>query len=442
MRATSQLQGHREIARLAAPIMLANLSVPLLGVVDTAILGHLASPVYLGAVAIGSQLLSILFWAFGFLRMGTTSLAGRLYGAEEYDELGILLARSIVMALALALGILLLQGIAIPTGLGWIANGGEIEELANEYARIRIWSAPATLINYCIIGWFIGLQNTRLPMIIMIATNVLNILLDYLLVIVLEMNSVGAAWASLVAEYAGLGLALLLLRGEIAGLQWNPDFALIKAAIARLQEYRELLAVNRDLFFRTLALMFTLAFVTAQGARMGENILAGNAILISLLYVTAFGLDGIAHATEALTGKAWGANDQATFRRICRQSTQVAVSLAAISSLALFALKSLIITGFTSITEIREIASIYYPWVAFLPVIGVWAYQFDGIFIGIGMTREMLYSMIFSTFVVFLPAWWLTGEMGNNGLWLALWCWLISRGFTQYLFLRPRLRET
>lgn len=421
--------------------MLANLSVPLLGVVDTAILGHLESPKFLGAVAVGSQLLSILFWAFGFLRMGTTSLAGRLFGAGEYDELGILLARSVVLALALALGLLLLQAIVIPIGLGWIANGGEVEELASEYARIRIWSAPATLLNYCIIGWFIGLQNTRLPMIIMISTNGLNIALDYLLIIVLGMASAGAAWATLAAEYAGLALALFLLRNEVGHLHWNPDFTVIRKAILRLTDYRPLLAVNRDLFVRTLALMFTITFVTAQGARMGENTLAGNAILISLLHISSFGLDGIAHATEALTGKAWGASDRAGFHRVCLQSTQVAVGLAVLGSLLLFILKPAILAGFTDIVLVRDIASAHYLWIAMLPVIGVWAYQFDGIFIGIGMTREMLYSMIFSTFLIFLPTWWLTRELGNHGLWLALWCWLASRGITQYFLLRPGLRN-
>ena len=414
----------------------------MLGVVDTAILGHLASPVYLGAVAVGAQLLSILFWAFGFLRMGTTSLTGRLFGAEDFDELGILLARSILMALALALGLISLQGFAIPLGLGWIANGGEVEKLASEYARIRIWSAPATLVNYCFIGWLIGLQNTRIPMIIMIATNVLNIALDYLLIIVLDMNSAGAAWASIASEYTGLILAITLVRLEIRKLHWTPEIPAILAAVAKLKGYRPLLEVNRDLFFRTLALMFAIAFVTAQGARMGENILAANAILISLLHVAAFGLDGIAHATEAMTGKAWGANDMAAFRRIVRQSTQVAVSLAALSSVALFLLDTPIIAGFTSLAEVRTTTAMYYPWLALLPVVGVLAYQFDGIFIGIGMTREMLYTMLIATFIVFLPTWWLTRELGNHGLWLALWCWLASRGITQYLFLRPRLLES
>jgi MATE family multidrug resistance protein len=292
----------RDVWRIAAPMILSNISVPMLGMVDTGVVGHLESAVYLGAVAIGGTIFSFLYTGVNFLRMGTTGIAAQRYGADDFDGLRISLGQALVVAQIIAVAVILLQWPVGQVAMKLLGAEGALREHALEYFSIRIWSAPGTLANFVMIGWFLGLQNARVPLIIFLTINLTNIALDLLFVLVLGMKVDGVALASVFAEYTGLAVALYFAARELRkhSGHWPMD------KFVNLRAYAAFFSVNANLFVRTMALMFTIAFVTAQGTRMGGLILAANAILMQLQNLTAFGLDGLAHAAEALVGKAVG----------------------------------------------------------------------------------------------------------------------------------------
>lgn len=424
MKILSKNYYHQETWRLAWPMILTNISVPLLGVVDTAILGHLNSPLYLGAVAVGTSIITFIFWAFGFLRMGTTSLVARACGRGDATGSATLLLQSSVLALLLALLLLLTQGLFIPLALNLMEASNAVATLAESYCQIRIYSAPATLMTFALIGWFIGQQNTRAPLIIVISQNILNIVLDFIFIVGLEMNSNGAAIATVVSEYGGFILAL--------GLAWasiKPEIGFISSRqLYRYQHYIELLNINRHLFIRTASLLFTFAFFTAQGARQGDTTLAANALLFQLLLLISYGLDGFAHAAEAMVGKAIGAKSQRDFIATCKSTSFWALITALLFSSFFFILQGQLLAFFTDIEDVIAIAENYYLCIIILPIIGVWGYQLDGIFIGAGKTRAMQYTMLLSVFAVFIPIWWIFQSYGNWGLWLAFCAFMLSRG--------------
>ncbi len=422
----SQVSLTRGIWPLAWPIILSNLSIPLLGIVDTAVLGHLPHPQYLAAVAAGSVTLSLLLWSFGFLRMGTTSLVARALGAGR-DTLGIWL-RGVALAGVLASVLLLSQFLLIPVAIGWIAPEAPVAALAISYCHTRLLSAPATLINYTLIGWFVGHQDARLPLIIVVSTNLLNILLDLILIIGLGLNSDGAAWASVIAEYAGLALGLALLLHKLGRLPGRPRLRQHWRALIHWTEYPPLLQVNRHLFVRTLCLLGVFVFFTAQGARLGTQVLAANAILLQFLTLAAHTLDGFAHAAEALTGKATGAGDRDELRRVLLGSSLLAGITALAISLLFGMGESLWLQWFTALPGVMAEAQRQYPWIVALPLLAVAAYQFDGIYLGGGHTRTMQNAMIACLLLVFFPLWWLAQPLGNTGLWLAFSVFHTSRG--------------
>lgn len=424
MKTQSKNHYHRETWRLAWPMILTNISVPLLGVVDTAILGHLNSPLYLGAVAVGTSIITFIFWAFGFLRMGTTSLVARAYGRNDATGSTTLLLQSAVLALLLALLLLIAQGLFIPLALNLIGASNSVATLAESYCQIRIYSAPATLMTFALIGWFIGQQNTRAPLIIVISQNILNIALDFIFIVGLEMNSDGAAIATVVSEYGGFVLAIALAWQSI-----KPEVSQIKIRqLYHYHHYLELLNINRHLFVRTASLLFTFAFFTAQGARQGDTTLAANALLFQLLLLISYGLDGFAHAAEAMVGKAIGAKSQRDFIATCKSTSLWALITALLFSSFFFILQGQLLAFFTNMRDVIAIAENYYLCIIILPIIGVWGYQLDGIFIGAGKTRAMQYTMLLSVFAVFIPIWWIFQSYGNWGLWLAFCAFMLSRG--------------
>ena len=419
---------HQETWRLAWPMILTNISVPLLGAVDTAILGHLDSPSYLGAVAVGSSILTFVFWAFGFLRMGTTSLVARAFGRHDYGASTLLLLQSLILALILALLIFLLQGLFIPVALDLIGASTTVAILADSYSHIRIYSAPATLMNFALIGWFIGQQNTRAPLLIVVSQNLLNITLDFFLIMVLEMNSDGAALATVLAEYSGLLLGFFLvwkaIKPQLATLDRNRLYRSLK----HYSHYLELLQVNRHLFVRTASLLFTFAYFTAQGARQGDTTLAANALLFQLLLLISYGLDGFAHAAEAMVGKAVGAKSRTEFLAACKSTSLWALITALLFTSFFTLLQGQLLALFTNIPSVIGIAREYYIFIIALPILGVWGYQLDGIFIGAGKTKAMQNTMLLSVFVFFIPIWWIFWDYDNKGLWLAFCVFMLSRG--------------
>ncbi len=421
--------------RIAAPMILSNISVPLLGMVDTGVTGHLESAAYLGAVAIGGMIFTFLYMGMNFLRMGTTGIAAQSFGANDNDGLRASLGQALIVGLGIAAALIALQ---VPIGsLAIKLLGGDIETqmYAAEYFFIRIWSAPGTLANFAIVGWFIGLQNARVPLFIFLTINLTNIALDLLFVLVLGMKVDGVALASVIAEYSGLlvgGLFVLSALRQRSG-HW-PIHRLMN-----FSAYKAFFAINANLFVRTMALMFTLSFITAQGARLGGIVLAANAVLMNFQFLTALGLDGIAHAAEALVGKAIGEKRrdalEQTVRLTLKWSLIFAVGFAAFY--ALFG--TLIIKTLTDLQDVRETAIRYLPWMIASPIVSVWCFLYDGVYVGATRAKAMRNVMVFSTIAVFLPAWYLLRPLANDGLWLAFLLFMASRGIGMHIGYRKQI---
>ena len=423
--------------RIAWPLILSNVSAPLLGMVDTAVLGHLDSPHYLGAVAVGAVAFSFLYTAFNFLRMGTTGLAAQAAGRRDPDELRTVLGQALLLALTLAAAMLLLRG---PIGIVVLSLIGPSADIASEarlYYDVRIASAPATLANFALMGWFIGVQNSRAPLVMVLVINVINIALDLLFVPVLGMTTRGVALASVIAEYAGLAVGLGLVARELAARPgaWHRASLFESGRLARL------FAVNSDLLVRTLALMSAFAILTAVGARQGEIVLAANAILLNFVYLMSYALDGFANAAEALVGEAVGAGDESALAQSVRACARYSVIVAVAFMAAYGLLGPLIIDLLTNLEAVRAAARDYLPWLVAAPLLCVWSYLYDGVFVGATMSREMRNTMLFSFFVVYLPSLWLLLEpAGNHGLWAAFLAFNVARGASQHWIWRRRRR--
>lgn len=415
---------HRRLWQLAWPLMLSNMSVPLLGAVDTAILGHLSRAEYLAAATLGASLVTLMLWSFGFLRMGTTSLVARAAGRHDVNQTRLILAQSALLALTLGLVVALAGKLVLPLALSWVGASSDVSALAHSYASIRLWGAPAVLLTYVLVGWFIGQQDSRRPLVILVTTNFLNIILDLVFIVGLGLTSDGAALASVLAEYAGLALGIWLLRARLKRLGGR----LIRAHLARWNDYRPLLQVNRHLFVRTLCLLGVFVFFSAQGARLGDQVLAANAILLQFVLLTSHALDGFAHAAEALSGRAIGARKQAEFYRVCRASTAWALAMALLVTLVFTLGKPWLLPLFTALPSVLALAERYYAWICLLPLVSVWGYQLDGLFLGSGKTATMQYAMLAATALIFLPLWALTQGLGNHGLWLAFTAFNGARG--------------
>ncbi len=415
----------RRLWALAWPLMLTNLTVPLLGLVDTAVLGHLDSPEYLGAVAVGANLFSILYWTFGFMRMGTTGLAAQAWGKrDDFGQVALLL-RSVLLAVGIGLLLILFHQPLIRIGLVLMNPSPDVTGLAAEYAAIRIWSAPAVLCQYTLVGWLIGMQFPRGPMIMLIVANGLNIVLDVLFVTGLGWNSRGVAIATVIAEYgaATIGFAIVLTR--------LPDGQrLTRELFGRLSDYLKILRVNRYIMVRTIALLLVLAFFTAQGARQGDTILAANAVLITFLLVISNALDGFANAAEALIGEAIGKDSRRRFRVVFRSALRWSLWGALLLTIIFVFGGRQLIALLTGIESVRVTAWEYLPWLWLLPFAAVWGFLLDGVFIGATRTRDMQNTMLFSALGVFLPVWWLTTGWGNHGLWFSLICLMLARALT------------
>ncbi|MEC9314863.1 MAG: MATE family efflux transporter, partial [Pseudomonadota bacterium] len=383
---------HRDIWAIAGPMILANLSTPLLGMVDTAVVGHLNSPVYLGAVALGSMLFTFLFWGFGFLRMVTTGLTSQANANDDASPRDVLI-QSGLLALIIAALLLLLQA-----PIGWLAfsiidGSAEVLAEAQQYYAIRIWGAPATLLNYAILGWLIGLSASRSALAVVLVINISNIVFDLLLVNGLGMKADGVALASVIAEYSGLIFALFLLQRRQLALHR-----------IKLAEELQLMLANRhhlnlhgNFMLRTLCLIFSFAFFTNQGAQAGDTTLAANMVLLNFITFMAYVLDGFANATEVMSGRAIGRHDAAMLKRSLILNGFWSLLTASLFSLVYWLFGNVIIALLTSIDSVAAMADDYRLWVVVAPWLGVWSYLFDGLFVGATLGREMRNTMLFST---------------------------------------------
>ncbi len=407
---------------LAWPIILSNITVPLLGLVDTAVVGHLPDSRYLAAVTLGATLFSFLYWGFGFLRMGTTGLVAQAIGREAHSDVRNLLGQSLIMAVVIGALLIIFGSPLISLGL-WLLDGSEVATpLAREYAEIRLWSAPAVLANYAILGWFLGQQNARVTLMILMLTNSVNIVLDLWFVVGLGMTSGGVALASVIADYSALtfgGYLVLRQLGHLEGCFQRQRFVVVSV-------YSALFNVNANLFVRTLGLLFAMAFFTAQGARQGDTVLAANAVLLQFIMLTSYALDGFAHAAESLVGRAFGRRDWREFAATVRATAQFSFWTATAATLAFALGGNYLVAMLTGLAEVRATAASYLPWMVVMPLIAVWSYLLDGVFIGTTAVREMRNS-IFIGLAVYLPTWWLSQGLGNHGLWLAFTLFMFTR---------------
>jgi MATE family multidrug resistance protein len=413
---------HRDVLYIAVPVMLSNVSTPLIGIVDTAVVGQLPDPAYIGAVAVGALVFSFIFWAFGFLRMGTTGLTAQALGANDSEEIRSCLGRALVVAAVVGVLLIALQWPIREIAFRLLSGSAQVEGLAREYFAIRIWAAPATFANYALLGWFIGLGRTDIGLVLQLLLNLSNIALDALFVLGFGWDVRGVALGTLMAECiaatAGLVVAVRYLGG--LGGSWSSRRLLDAARMKRT------IAVNTDIMFRSLALVAVFVWFMAQGAKQGDVILAANAVLMHLISVGAFFLDGLAFAAEALVGRAHGASHRAGLMIAARITTLWAAGIAVIASILFVLLGPLFIDILTVDADARITARTYLLWAACAPLFGVWAFQLDGIFIGATRTVDMRNAMLMST-AVFLLAWWFLQPFGNHGLWAALYVHYVAR---------------
>jgi len=411
--------------RLALPMIFSNITVPLLGLVDTAVIGHLDSAVYLGGVAIGATATSFLFMLLLFLRMSTTGLTAQAFGANNAPALARALVQPLLLALGAGMLIVLLRAPLIDLALHITGGSDAVLEQARRFLEIRWLSAPASLGNLVLLGWLLGVQYARAPVILLVVGNLLNIVLDLWLVMGLEMNVQGAALATAIAEYATFAIGLLMAWRVLAIR--NISLSMLKNAWRG--GVRRLLALNRDIMLRSLLLQLCFGSVTVFGARLGADTVAANAVLMMFLTFTAYALDGFAYAVEAHSGRAYGARDGSevmqVWRAACRQSLLVALGFSALYALA----GERIIALLTSLPALQQLAGHYLIWQVILPLVGVWCYLLDGMFVGATRGAEMRNSMAvaaagFALTLLTLPV------LGNHGLWLSLAVFLALRGLT------------
>ena len=429
-------KGHREILQIALPSIVSNITVPLLGLIDVTIVGHLGAASYIGAIAVGGMLFNIIYWIFGFLRMGTSGMTSQAYGANNWQETHSLLIRSLSIGILVAGLLILLQHPIKLMAFSIIGPTPEVEQLASLYFRICIWGAPAVLGLYSFSGWFIGMQNSRYPMFIAIAQNLVNIVASLTLVYGYDMKIEGVAIGTLIAQYAGFLMAYFLWKQSYSRTSKADNW---RSLFGRKAMYR-FFQINRDIFLRTLCLVTVTLFFTSAGASQGEIILAVNTLLMQLFTLFSYFMDGFAYAGEALTGKYIGANKPQELHRMIRRLFHWGTGIAIVFT---------IIYGFggegflhllTNEQHVIHASNTYRYWTLLIPIAGYPAFLLDGIFIGATATHLMLRGMLVASAGFFLCYFGLEGQWGNHALWLAFIGYLSLRGIVQCILGRNILR--
>lgn len=417
---------HRRVWAVALPIMIANVTTPLLGIVDTAVVGHLGDPIYIGAVGAGSVLFSLVFWGFGFLRMGTTGLIAQARGADDRDRLRTVLGQATLLAILLGFVLIALNQPIRELGLSLIELSDEVTVEARAYFDVRILGAPATLLNYVLMGWFLGINRARLVLVTQLFLNLTNIALSLLFVIGLGWGIPGVAAASVVAEYAALVFGAILVFRSLSRLGGRLHWQ----QVLDLAAMRRLLAVNLDIFIRTLCLQAAFLWFTSVGGSLGNLVLAANVVLLQFHTLNAFILDGYAFACETLIGDRVGARDRHGISQAVRASTVWAASTALVIAAGFWLSGDAIIALMTDLESVRTAAGGYLPWVIILPLVSVWSYLLDGIFIGATRTAAMRNAMLVSLIGFIALQQVLTPIWGNDGLWLAMLGFMVLRAMT------------
>lgn len=418
------------ILNLALPNILSNISIPLVGMVDLALMGHMNSELYLNAIAIGGSIFSFVYMSFGFLRMSTTGFVAQAHGRKNSVEELLVFIRSLLLAFTIAFVLLVFQ---IPIGKLAVMLLGANERInteALEYFHIRIFAAPATLGLYAIVGWFIGRQDTITPLILALIINIGNVLFNLYFVFVLGFKSDGVAWGTLIAQYTGffIGLAILIKRSRN---HWNK---ISKKAILLSSELKLFFNVNRDIFIRTILLVISLTFFTAASARMGEEILSVNTLLFQFFLFFSYFIDGFANAAEALVGKYWGNKDFQSMKPMIYRVFIWGGGISILFSAIYFVFGNHILKLLTDIPSVINASKPYMFWIGILPLLAFAAFVWDGVYVGATAAKAMRNSMIISTLLVYLPLYFILNSFfGNHGLWMAFLGFLLSRGLFLHL---------
>lgn len=440
---------HQRLWQLAWPMMLSNITVPLLGLVDTAVLGHLDNAIYLAGVALSTTLFTSVFWLFGFLRMGTCGMTAQAIGSQDTSRVLTLLLSATWFALGMGLILILSNNLWIPFLLELLAgeptsdtslasalsnDSSAVIEQAMLYAQWRVLGAPFVLFNYAILGWFVGRQSTKVPLLILVSANLVNMLLDIILVVYMGMSVEGVAIATLCADISAviIGLACVYFH-------YHKEISLVPNWLPQWVTIKEMMQVNRYIFVRTGTLLLTFALFTSQGARLGEDFLAANAVLLTFLLLISNALDGFAHGAEALVGEACGQKNQHQLQKVINISLLWSAITALLLSVTFGLSGHGLIALLTDLESIRALAGSYLPWLVFMPIISVWCYTYDGIFIGATKVRAMQNIMLISTCLIFIPVLFLiqsamntdssieSTTTANHFLWLAMTLFMLSR---------------
>lgn len=426
---------NRQILHIAIPSIISNITVPLLGLVDVTIVGHLGSASYIGAIAVGGMLFNMIYWIFGFLRMGTGGLTAQAYGQHNTQEGTRILLRSLSVSLLLALALLVLQYPIRLIAFMLIDASPEVQELATRYFHICIWGAPATLGLYSFTGWFIGMQNSRYPMYIAITQNIVNIAASLFFVFVLHMKVEGVALGTLIAQYAGVIMAYLLCISH-----YHP----FRQQVQRMQLFernamKRFFLVNRDIFLRTLCLVAVTVFFTSTGATYGDVVLAVNTLLMQLFTLFSYIMDGFAYAGEALSGKYTGSNDKIRLHQTVQNLFGWGSAMALLFTLTYLWAGQNFLQLLTNDTEVIAASGTYLLWTVAIPFCGFSAFILDGICIGTTSTRIMLKSMATASALFFGVYFLCSGSWGNHALWMAFLVYLAVRGLMQGYLLRNKI---
>ena len=419
-------------------MILSAISIPMLGIVDTAILGHLDSPKYLAAINIGATIFNVLFWGFGFLKMSTTGLIAQSLGENNQNKINLQLTQALLIAIVIASALLIFQKWLGYYSIHFTSDQGMVADMAHKYFAIRIFSAPATLIIYVLVGYFLAIGQSKIVLLIMVVNQVGNMLLDYLFVMKFNYGIAGVAYGSLISEYLALLTGIYFLTNtkyKIPKLQQLRDW------LAKKEEIKQFFMLNRDIFIRTLCLMTVFALMSKGSARLGELSLAGNAVLLNFFYLMSYGLDGFAHAVESLCGKYYGARDKKQFKAIIRSVFILSFTVSISFSLIYLVFGKQLINLLTSIESVQIYSYAYIFWLIIIPLIAMPSFVYDGVFVATTNAKIMRNSMVIATFFCYIPLWYLLRRFDNHGLWLAFLSFFIVRSTTIHLYYRKWIKQ-
>ena len=434
---------NKEILRLSIPAIISNITVPILGLSDTTISGHLGSELYIGAIAVGTMMFNVVFWLFGFLRMGTTGLTAQAYGARDNDECRKLLVRACALGLIIGVVILLLH---IP--IRWlllllISPEGQVADYASDYFNICIWGAPALLFNMAVMGWFLGVQNTVVPMIISVSVNIVNIILSLCFVFLFDMGFEGVAYGTMISNWVGVGIAILYV---LKFYEWRFP-KICRTDILQLSDMGRFFKINTDIMFRSACIMSVSLTVTSIGAQLGALTLAANAIIMQFFILFSYFMDGFAFAAEALSGKFVGARDLHNLKRVINRLLLWALGVASVFTIIYIGGYKFIVSFITNEANVIATVDKYSLWLKLIPLVTVAAFIYDGIYIGLTATRQMLIATFLSA-MAFLSICFIHPFGGNlidlpqnHTLWIAFLTYLLLRGLMLGFYTKRLLKN-